>query len=429
MKTSEEMTEYVIKKLNEHRQKVSRRNDFIKKITFGLVNPAKHNALTEEFTDSEEVKGVGFMNRKISLIATTVSLLMIMTATVSIISLNMGKPDFDAATNMIESSSTSETSTKYSTGTSASSGESQILTAVSSDSAYILTAKTTAVSVKHAEETKKTAKTTYLAESAQTMAVRTTDTVKNTVVTTVEKEIPEQTAEPIRTEKVTKVQTTETAITAVQTEKPLHTTANNPVADESIDVFQITPSTDGVDEFMELHHEKYGHDGSGNCYNVTPQEITDKYGLCIFKFDGDGGGNIYGEGFLLYENEIYHLGNAWGGYGLSSFAIADIDHNGSNELYFAFSWGSGIHRSQLCYFDMQSKEISKEIIDFGEYSYVDNDTVFDSKDGVLLVCHAEWDYKTGFFTEGEEVGKIVFEDDKIRLVPTARFDNWWDLRT
>lgn len=414
MKTSEEMTEYVIKKLNEHRQKVIRRNDFIKKITFGLVNPEKYNALTEEFTDSEEVKGVGFMNRKISLIATTVSLLMIMTATVSIISLNMGKPDFDATTDMIESSSDSETSTEYSTGTSASSGESQILTAVSSDSAYIMTEKTTAVSVNHAEETKKTAKTTYLAESSQTMAVRTTDTVKNTVVTTVEKEIPEQTAEPIYTEKVTKVQTTETAITAVQTKEPLHTTANNPVADEIIDVFQITPSTDGVDEFMELHHEKYGHDGSGNCYNVTPKEITDKYGLCIFKFDGDGGGTIYGEGFLLYENEIYPLGISFGGWGLTSFAVADTDHNGSNELYFTYSWGSGIHRSELGYFDMQSKDII-----YFDYEYWDYDMILSDKNGMLSICHVEEEFtaEAGIeFTVGEEIGRIGFVDDEIQLM-------------
>ena len=36
MKSSEEMTEYVIKRLNEHREKVNRRNAFIKKIT--LIN-------------------------------------------------------------------------------------------------------------------------------------------------------------------------------------------------------------------------------------------------------------------------------------------------------------------------------------------------------------------------------------------------------
>ncbi|MDE6787867.1 MAG: hypothetical protein K2J47_00915 [Ruminococcus sp.] len=414
MKTSEEMTEYVIKKLNEYRQKVSRRNDFIKKITFGLVNPAKHNALTEEFTDSEEVKGVGFMNRKISLIATTVSLMMIMTATVSIISLNMGKPDFDAATDMIESSSTSDTSTEYSTGTSASSGEPQVLTAVSSDSVYILTAKTTAVSVTRAEETRKTAKTTYLVESTQTTKVKTTDAENNTDVTAVEKEIPEQTAEPIHTEKVTKVQTTETAITAVQTEKPLHTTANNPVADESIDVFQITPSTDGVDEFMELHHEKYGHNGSGNCYNVTPKEITDKYGLCIFKFDGDGGGTIYGEGFLLYENEIYPIGCSFGGWGLTSFAVTDTDHNGSNELYFTYSCGSGIHRSALSYFDMQSKDII-----YFDYEYWDYDMILSDKNGMLSICHAEEEFtaEAGIeFKAGEEIGRIGFVDDEIQLM-------------
>lgn len=423
MKSSEEMTEYVIKKLNEQRQKVSRRNAFIRKITLGLVNPEKQNALTEEFTDSEEMKGVRFMNRKFSLIATTVSLLMIMTATVSIISLNMGKPDFDAATDMIESS-TSETSIEYSTGTSASSGEAQVVTAVSSDSVYVLTAKATDVSVTYTEETYKTAKTTYLVKSTQTTAVRTTDTAKNTVVTAEKTEIPkteepvqttaisETSTESIQTEEVTKVQITTTVVTAVQTEEPVQTTIN-PVADENIEAFQLTPSTDGVDEFMESFREKYGHDGNGNCYNVTPKEITDKYDMRIFKFDYDGGGHLYGDGFLLYENEIYPIGISFGGWGLTSFAIADTDHNGSNELYFTFSFGSGIHRSMLGYFDMQSKDII-----YFDYEYWDYDMILSNKNGMLSICHAEEDFTSvaGIeFTAGEEIGRIGFVDNEIQL--------------
>lgn len=424
MKSSEEMTEYVIKKLKEHRQKLSRRNAFIRKITFGFVNPEKQNALTEEFTDSKEMKGVGFMNRKFSLIATTVSLLMIMTATVSIISLNMGKPDFDASTDMIESSLTSETSTEYSTGTSASSGEPQVLTAVSSDSAHILTAKTTAVSVTYAEKTYKTAKTTYLVKSTQTTAVRTTDTATSTVITAAKTEIhkaeePIQTTaisktstESIQTEEVTKVQMTTTAVMAVQTEEPVQTTIN-PYSNENIEVFQITPSMDGVDEFMKSFREKYGDDGKGNCYNVTPQEITDKYDMRIFKFDYDGGGHLYGDGFLLYENEIYPLGISFGGWGLTSFAVADTDHNGSNELYFTYSWGSGIHRSQLGYFDMQSKDII-----YFDYEYRDYDMILSDKNGMLSICHAGAEF-TSFedeeFTAGEEIGRIGFVDNEIQL--------------
>lgn len=396
MKSSEEMTEYVLEKLNEHRKKINRRNELVKKFTLF------------------EMKGGKIMNTKFAVASMAVALMLVMTATVSVISLNMGKPDFnkipDENLALVSSATSSCTTTA--------------LTALS-ETAKTIRTETTAVAI---SEIRQTTVSTFMAESVETTKAVTKTTSTETIAvkdTDFAEKPPETTGKTTGNTVETTAEDTATHTTAT-TEEVQTTTApvEMPVFSD-IDIFSVTPqSTDGVDEFMELHHEKYGHDGSGNCYNVTPKEITDKYGLCIFKFDGDGGGNIYGEGFLLYENEIYHLGDAWGGYGLSSFAIADIDHNGSNELYFAFSWGSGIHRSELCYFDMQSKEI----IDFGEYSYVDNDTVFDSKDGVLLVCHAEWDYKTGFFTEGEEVGKIVFEDEKIRLVPTARFDNWWDLR-
>lgn len=399
MKSSEEMTEYVLEKLNEHRKKVNRRNDFVK-----------------NFILSDKMKGGGIMNRKFSLIATTVSLLMIMTATVSIISLNMGKPDFDAVTDMIESSSTSETTTEHSTGTSVSYG-----------TELISTVRTTVIPVISVEKTAETAKTTYLVTSTQTTVVRTTDTATSTVITAERTEISEteeqvQTTvisetptESIQTEEVTKVQMTTTAVTAVQTEETVQTTANNPVIDENIDVFQLTPSTDGVDEFMESFREKYGNDGSGNCYNVTPQEITDKYGLRIFKFDYDGGGHLYGDGYLLYENEIYPIGISFGGWGLTSFAVADTDHNGSNELYFTFSFGSGIHRSELGYFDMQSKDII-----YFDYAYWDYDMILNDKNGTLSICHAE---SAGLsfteFTVGEEIGRIGFVDNEIQLVLTA----------
>ena len=183
MKSSEEMTGYVIKRLNEHREKVNRRNAFVKKITFGLVDPEQQNAVTEKFTDSEEVKGVGFMNKKFSLTAATSSLFMVVAAIISIVSLNMGKPNFNDEADMIESLSTSATTEKNSTGTS-----------VLNESVQIVPVQTTVVSVAYAEnkvETVKTAKTTYLVKSTQTTAVKKTEIIK------AEEQI--QTEEPVQT--------------------------------------------------------------------------------------------------------------------------------------------------------------------------------------------------------------------------------------
>ncbi len=408
MKSSEEMTEYVIKRLNEHREKVNRRNAFIKKITFGLVDIEQKNTLTEKFTDSEEVKGVGFMNRKFSLIFTTSSVFLAMAVIISIISPNMRKPDLNNESEMSQSFLISTTNAENSTETSDK-----------SNSVQIVPVKTTVAPESHAGKKVETAKTTSLVRSMQPTAVGKTGSDKAEEQVQAEEPIqpteagktennkadePVQTEEPIQTTEAKKTEIPQTKKPA-QTEKPVQTTIS-PAADENIEVFQLTQSTDGVEEFMELFREKYGNDGQGNCYNVTPQEITDKYGMRIFKFDYDC------DGFLLYENEIYHIGESFGGWGLISFAVADIDHNGSNELYFTFSFGSGRHRSNIAYFDTQSKEIAEF-----DYVYWDHDMVLSNKNGMLSICqslcHAEEEFAV--FTAGEEIGRIEFIDGEIQL--------------
>lgn len=98
MMSSDEMTERVINKLNEHRKKVGRRNEFLRKITFGIV-------------DNEKKKGMGYMNTKSGILALTASMGLIITATLSVFSLNMGKHIVpEERTEMTDVSTTEEAS-------------------------------------------------------------------------------------------------------------------------------------------------------------------------------------------------------------------------------------------------------------------------------------------------------------------------------
>lgn len=96
MMSSDEMTERVINKLNEHRKKVSRRNEIVRKITFGIVDKEKNK------------KGVGYMNTKSGILALTASMALIITATVSVFSLNMGKNITPEHTEMTDIPATDE---------------------------------------------------------------------------------------------------------------------------------------------------------------------------------------------------------------------------------------------------------------------------------------------------------------------------------
>lgn len=126
--------------------------------------------------------------------------------------------------------------------------------------------------------------------------------------------------------------------------------------------FQMVPSSNGVEDYIE---QVFGDDYDGGYYNVVPEDISNDYGFSIFKSD------LIGYSALLYDNEIYQLGEWFGSSGVTSFAIADLNEDGEFELYFTYSYGSGEPRSEVGYFDTASKEI----ITF-DYSstYLDDDT-------------------------------------------------------
>jgi hypothetical protein len=54
-----------------------------------------------------------------------------------------------------------------------------------------------------------------------------------------------------------------------------------------------------------------------------------------------------GESYLIREKKVYHLGEAFGGDGVNSMLVEDLDQDGQPELWYTFNWGSGRHYSQF----------------------------------------------------------------------------------
>ena len=54
-----------------------------------------------------------------------------------------------------------------------------------------------------------------------------------------------------------------------------------------------------------------------------------------------------GSTYLLFDGSVEPLGESFGGHGVMSCCVTDLDADGSPELVYSYSWGSGIHRSQL----------------------------------------------------------------------------------
>ena len=143
--------------------------------------------------------------------------------------------------------------------------------------------------------------------------------------------------------------------------------------------------------------------------NITPDSLNE---ICsIYRFTYETDTSLAGETFLVYDNSVYPLGCAVGGYGVTEFAYTD------NTLYFIYSWGSGMHRSHIGAFDFNTKEIT----DHGGLEYKDQDIAFClSEDGNTLgicqaqICWKNWDTLAVTIEKGEclypDITTLIFSE-------------------
>lgn len=204
--------------------------------------------------------------------------------------------------------------------------------------------------------------------------------------------------------------------------------------------FQMVPSSNGVEDFIEqVFGDDYDEETMGRYYNVVPEDISNDYGFSIFKIESSGCS------VLIYDNERYLLGEWVGGFGVTSFAIADLNEDGEFELYFTYSWGSGIHRSQVGYFDTASREtvifdysspysdddkeismegLAKEDVSKITFSNFRGESLIEvDSNNVLCIYNADWETDCNIKSEvdiemsaGEKLASIVADNGEIILV-------------
>lgn len=119
---------------------------------------------------------------------------------------------------------------------------------------------------------------------------------------------------------------------------------------------------------------------------------------------------------MVYDNEVFLIGEWFGGYGVTNIKLADIDNDGEMELYFTFSWGSGVHRSQVGYFNPKTKEI---VVFNYSNMFEDMALVLNDK-GDLLLYEATISKRESFvdltMETGDHIADIVFENNNILLM-------------
>ena len=154
----------------------------------------------------------------------------------------------------------------------------------------------------------------------------------------------------------------------------------------------------------------------GKFYNITPDFISEQSAYAIFKDDKSC------MSFIMYEGELYETGPYFGGFGITGMALADLDKDNRDELYYTFSSGSGMHRSHIGYFNPAAKEIM-----LFEYTYLDHDMMLTTTEsGDLCVNEAAVTGESFVdFTvnAGKEIGRIFLKDNSITIDMAGQDDS------
>lgn len=186
-------------------------------------------------------------------------------------------------------------------------------------------------------------------------------------------------------------------------------TENEPLSVKAVtSELKVVPSNSKVEDFLNINKDFSSGYENDVCFNITPDFITDNSSYSIFKYSSST------SSFLMFENETFKLGEHFGGYGVTSMALADLDKDYQYEFYFTFSWGSGLHRSQIGYFD----PVAREVMIF-DYSHLNKDMMLTTnEDGDLLVNEVSIKINTfvDFTVKADKpIGSITFNNDTITL--------------
>ncbi|WP_340024195.1 hypothetical protein MHI24_03620 [Paenibacillus sp. FSL K6-1096] len=170
---------------------------------------------------------------------------------------------------------------------------------------------------------------------------------------------------------------------------------------------EIKPSTSKVEDFLTRNRQFISSYDTDTSYNITPDFVAENSKFSVFKYSISSGS------FLLYDGEVYSLG-MFGG--LTSVALADLDRDHQYELYFTVGWGSGIHRSQIGYFNPSTKRVT--VFDF---QYFDHDMMLTTGEAgaSLIVNEAAIEYVSlvdfKIKSDNKLIASIVSEKGEIKL--------------
>jgi hypothetical protein len=92
--------------------------------------------------------------------------------------------------------------------------------------------------------------------------------------------------------------------------------------------------------------------------DISKKAVWDRLGVQVFQVTE---GVQVCETFIIRAKKVHRIGMGIGGNGVTSLAVADPNGDGRDKLIYAYSWGSGRHRSHVAVFDCLAK-VPKQLV-------------------------------------------------------------------
>jgi hypothetical protein len=116
------------------------------------------------------------------------------------------------------------------------------------------------------------------------------------------------------------------------------------------------------------------------------------------------------ETYVVKKKQVFLIGTGFGGQGVNSLCVADLNGDGRPELAFSFSWGSGIHRSQVGVFDVLAKKPKQYVVPGAFYGRDD------------LSLQRVDDRTVKVFSGKTELGRLTLKGEEEKLGFDIRLD-------
>ncbi|MNC33740.1 hypothetical protein D3C76_231620 [compost metagenome] len=151
--------------------------------------------------------------------------------------------------------------------------------------------------------------------------------------------------------------------------------------------------------------ESASRDSTAHWIDITPPDVWEQTGLQLFK-NIERASN--GDTFAVSDGKAVQIGIGFGGYGVTSAVPYDVNKDGTVDIVYAYSFGSGIHRSVIAWLDLQ---------DFTEHNIPDKPAVTEFRQEDLILKTEDKQIAV-YRIKGMDHSKVSF--DVLRTYPTTK---------